>query len=91
MVSEQLPPLDTLFVDSSVPTSSPCEYLDARELPPPEPLKKTLERVEALDDTVLVQLNDRAPQHLYPRLSDRDYEYETVSAGEVVVTAIWKK
>lgn len=91
MGTEQLPPLDELFVDSSVPTDSPCEYLDARELPPPQPLQNTLERLEALDGTVLVQLNDRAPQHLYPLLADRNYQYETVSAGEIVVTAIWEE
>ncbi|MEF8801132.1 MAG: DUF2249 domain-containing protein [Halolamina sp.] len=91
MVTDQLPPLEELFVDSTVPTDCRCEYLDARELPPPEPLQNTLERLEALDGSVLVQLNDRAPQHLYPRLTDRNYQYETVNAGDVVVTAIWNE
>ncbi|MFB6121393.1 MAG: DUF2249 domain-containing protein [Halobacteriaceae archaeon] len=66
--------------------------LDVRELPPPEPLAETLERVEEMDPgTVLVQLNDRAPQHLYPKLIDRGYEYETVETADAVVTAIWER
>lgn len=68
----------------------PRETIDARELPPPQPLQKTLERLPTLDsDTVLVQLNDRAPQHLYPKLTDRGYAYETVDAEDCVVTVIW--
>ena len=67
------------------------EYLDARELPPPKPLRETLERLEALEDeTVLVQFNDRVPQHLYPRLTDRGYTFETLN-DDVVVTAIWRE
>jgi hypothetical protein len=39
-------------------------------------------------DTVLVQVNDRTPQHLFPLLEDRGYGY--ASAGEEpVYTAIW--
>jgi uncharacterized protein (DUF2249 family) len=65
--------------------------LDVRELPPPQPLQTTLERLSELDDdTVLVQLNDRAPQHLYPKLDDRGYAYETVESDGAVVTAIWR-
>lgn len=39
---------------------------------------------------MLVQTNDRAPQHLYPRLEDRGYAYETVEADDDIVTAIWE-
>lgn len=61
-----------------------------RDLPPPHPLKDTLERLEETpDSTVLVQLNDRAPQHLYTRLEDRDYEYKTFE-DDCVVTVIWR-
>jgi uncharacterized protein (DUF2249 family) len=57
---------------------------DARDLPPPEPLKRTLERLAEMDDgLVLVQLNDRVPQHLYPKLTDRGYEYETTETDDV--------
>jgi len=67
----------------------PTERLDVRELGPPKPLQNTLERlVELDDDTTLVQVNDRAPQHLYPKLDDRGYEYETVEVEDAVVTVI---
>jgi uncharacterized protein (DUF2249 family) len=63
--------------------------LDVRELPPPKPLRRTLERLAELEDgTSLVQLNDRAPQHLYPKLEDRGYTYETDEEGDVVRTVI---
>lgn len=76
---------------TDAPTDRPRETIDARELPPPEPLRTTLERLADLDDgTVLVQLNDRRPQHLYPQLADRGYVYESVEDGDVVVTAIWR-
>jgi uncharacterized protein (DUF2249 family) len=75
---------------TDAPIDAPRETLDARELPPPQPLQKTLERLTELDDeAVLVQQNDRAPQHLFPKLDDRGYSYETVETGEAVVTAIW--
>lgn len=71
--------LADLLADTGVPTDRPWERLDTRDLPPPEPLTRTLERLEALDEgTVLVQLNDRTPQHLYPRLTERGYTFETV-------------
>jgi len=76
---------------TGAPTDRPRETLDARELPPPEPLAETLERLAAVaDDTVLVQVNDRAPQHLYPELEDRGYAFETVSADGATVTVVWR-
>lgn len=76
---------------TDAPTEHEVERIDTRELPPPHPLKDTLEHLEETpDSTVLVQLNDRAPQHLYPRLEDRGYEYETIE-NDSVVTVIWKK
>ncbi|QLD91295.1 DUF2249 domain-containing protein [Natronomonas salina] len=64
---------------------------DARELPPPEPLTQTLERLPELDaETVLVQLNDREPKLLYPKLDDRGYEYDTVEVDAGVVTVVWR-
>ncbi|MEF8787026.1 MAG: DUF2249 domain-containing protein [Haloarculaceae archaeon] len=75
-----------------VPADASTEQLDVRNLGPPKPLKNTLETLaELADDVVLVQLNDRAPQHLYPKLDDREYEYETAKTEDVVVTAIWKR
>ncbi|MDY7082274.1 MAG: DUF2249 domain-containing protein [Halobacteria archaeon] len=80
------------FVEKAgAPSEHETECLDACELPPPHPLKDTLERLAEIDDsTVLVQMNDRAPQHLYPKLEDRGYEYETFE-DECVVTVIWKR
>jgi hypothetical protein len=58
---------------------------------PPDPLVETLETLEFLDDgTVLVQHNDRAPRHRYPKLDDRSYEYRTAEAADGVETAIWR-
>lgn len=89
MATDQRPPVDELFAEGEVPTEPEWVTLDARVLPPPQPLQRTLERLAELDDEVLVQRNDRAPQHLYPRLTDRGYEYETVTDGDIVLTAIW--
>ncbi len=73
------------------PDDSPVRELDVASMAPPAPLVETLETLESLDDqTVLVQRNDRAPQHLYPKLDERGYEYRTVESDESVVTAIWR-
>ncbi|MES3516273.1 MAG: DUF2249 domain-containing protein [Natronomonas sp.] len=75
---------------SDAPGDRPTETLDARELPPPKPLKRTLETLAEADDAVvLIQLNDRHPQHLYPQLEDRGYQYESFE-DDAVVTVIWK-
>ncbi|WP_181692780.1 DUF2249 domain-containing protein [Natronomonas sp. LN261] len=77
---------------TDAPADSPHETLDARELPPPQPLKNTLEKLADIDDpVVLVQLNDRRPQHLYPRLDERGYRYETIDDDDVSVTVIWSE
>lgn len=77
---------------SPVAADRPRERLDVRALPPPEPLRRTLERLAELDDeVVLVQVNDRAPQHLYPMLEERGYAYETAETDDGVVTVIWRE
>jgi TusA-related sulfurtransferase len=77
---------------TDAPSDRPREDLDVRELGPPKPLTETLETLADLDpETVLVQANDRAPRHLYPKLADRSYEYETVTDDEVVLTTIWRE
>jgi len=74
-----------------VPGDAPCEHIDAADLPPPEPLTETLETLAELDDeTILVQSNDRAPKHLYPKLDERGYDYVTYDEGDATVTVIWK-
>jgi len=80
----------THLSETAVPLDRERELLDVREMGPPDPLVETLETLpELADDVVLVQVNDRAPQHLYPKLDDRGYEYATVEADEAVVTGIW--
>jgi uncharacterized protein (DUF2249 family) len=76
---------------TDAPTDRPRETLDARDLPPPQPLQTTLELLADLpSETVLVQRNDRAPQHLYPKLDDRGYQYETLERDGEVVTVVWE-
>lgn len=83
--------VERYLAETDGPTGCPCETLDASDLPPPQPLKKTLEQLAELDDdVVLVQINDRAPQHLYPKLADRGYNYDTMETIDEVVTVIWK-
>jgi uncharacterized protein (DUF2249 family) len=84
--------VNAILADTAAPSDRLRETLDARELPPPQPLKNTLELLADLDEeTLLVQRNDRAPQHLYPKLEDRGYEYETVDDGDEVVTVVWRE
>ncbi|MFC6954243.1 DUF2249 domain-containing protein [Halorubellus litoreus] len=91
MPTGEPPQVDGLLADTHVPADRDREYLDVRELPPPEPLTETLERLAALaDDATLVQANDRVPQHLFPKLDDRGFAYEHVEADDgTVYTAIW--
>lgn len=78
------------FSGADVPRDREVETLDVRRMGPPAPLKETLERLTDLDpDVVLLQRNDRAPQHLYPRLEERGYVYEMLDAEDEVLTAIW--
>lgn len=73
-----------------VPSSRTRSEIDVRNLGPPEPLQNTLETLESMDgDEMLVQINDRVPQHLFPMLEDRGYEYHS-SGEDPVYTAIWK-
>jgi len=76
---------------TDAPIDRPRRVLDVRAAGPPKPLSETLETLADLDDeVVLVQRNDRAPRHLYPKLGDRGYEHETVEDDEEVVTAVWR-
>jgi uncharacterized protein (DUF2249 family) len=81
-----------LVSETGAPDDAPTERLDVQSLGPPKPLKQTLERLADLDgDTVLVQCNDRAPQHLYPKLEDRGYDFESVDTEDATVTVIWRR
>ncbi|MFC7173742.1 DUF2249 domain-containing protein [Haloplanus litoreus] len=84
--------VESLLAETSAPPTDRHELLDVRDLPPPEPLKRTLETLAELgDDGVVVQVNDRVPQHLFPRLDDRGFAYDTVEREDRVVTAIWSE
>ncbi|KOX92050.1 hypothetical protein AMS69_16015 [Haloarcula rubripromontorii] len=81
-----------LVSETDAPDDAPTECLDVQSLGPPKPLKQTLELLADLDDdTVLVQFNDRAPQHLYPKLEDRGYDFESVETEDATVTVIWRR
>ncbi|MFD1571429.1 DUF2249 domain-containing protein [Halorubrum laminariae] len=84
---------------TDAPTDGEITHLDVRELGPPEPLRETLERVEALSEVdVLLQYNDRIPQFLFPRLDDRGFAHVGIETDDIddidetdaVVTAIWR-
>jgi TusA-related sulfurtransferase len=77
--------------ETDAPAGRSVEVLDARELPPPRPLRDTLERLAELEEeTVLVQVNDRVPRHLFPALAERGYAHDTVETETGVVTAVWR-
>ncbi|WP_248897063.1 DUF2249 domain-containing protein [Haloplanus halobius] len=82
--------VESILAETNAPTNASHEVLNVRDLPPPEPLKLTLETLaDADDDTVIVQVSDRVPQHLFPRLDDRGFTYDTIERDDRVVTAIW--
>lgn len=72
------------------PGDAPVVELDVGDLPPPEPMTETLERLREIPaDAVLLQRNDRAPEFLFSKLDDRGFRHETVETGDGVYTAIW--
>ncbi|WP_152041967.1 DUF2249 domain-containing protein [Salinigranum salinum] len=82
----RLPPA----LESTVPTDRAVVAVDVATAPPPEPLTRTLEALATLDDDeLLLQVNDREPTYLFPKLDDRGAAYATAERVETVVTAIW--
>ncbi|MEO8624786.1 MAG: DUF2249 domain-containing protein, partial [bacterium] len=67
--------------------------LDVRGLEPPEPLMRTLAALETLPDGhVLVQVNSRVPQLLFPMLAERGFACEVdESHADVVSVRIWHR
>jgi uncharacterized protein (DUF2249 family) len=77
--------------EAPVPTDREATVVDVATAPPPKPLTRTLRVLAELgDDEVLVQVNDREPVHLFPKLDDRGAAYATVEQESSVLTAIWK-
>lgn len=69
-------------------TDGDVVVLDVRGLEPPEPLSRTLEALERLPEHAsLLQINDRVPQFLLPRLAERGFTWQIlcVSPDEVRV------
>lgn len=66
--------------------------LDVRGLEPPEPLMRTLAALESLPPgKVLVQVNVRVPQLLFPMLAERGFACEVdESRAGVVLVRIWR-
>ena len=82
---------DGLLEHEGVPTGPGPVEVDVRELPPPEPLQETLGTLESMDTAgLLVQINDRQPQHLFPMLEERGFAYES-TGKDPAYTAIWEK
>ncbi|AUV83973.1 hypothetical protein C2R22_12215 [Salinigranum rubrum] len=77
--------------DDCVPTDREHTVVDVSAAPPPKPLTRTLRILADLDDDeILLQVNDREPTHLYPKLDERGAAYATVERGTSVLTAVWK-
>ncbi|MFB6081575.1 MAG: DUF2249 domain-containing protein [Halanaeroarchaeum sp.] len=82
---------DEITAVDGVPDDRTLVVVDVRELPPPEPLTETMEAVADLgDDELLVQVNDRVPQHLFPRLDEHGITYESVETDDGALTALWR-
>ena len=80
-------------VDSASVADDTTVVLDVRGLQPPEPLMRTLAALETLPEGhVLVQINSRVPQLLFPMLAEQGYacEVDESRAGEVLVR-IWRQ
>ncbi|HET7627153.1 MAG TPA: DUF2249 domain-containing protein [Bacillales bacterium] len=57
-----------------------ANVLDNRGLSPPQPMMRTLERLEQMESgETLVIINDRRPMFLYEELNEMGYEHETAA------------
>ena len=78
--------------DDPVPEDDePTLWLDVRGLQPPEPMLRTLTALETLPPGhVLVQVNSRVPQFLFPVLAERGFACEVdESRHDRVLVRIW--
>ncbi len=63
--------------------SAPQPFLDVRGLPPPEPMQRALEAVEALGaGESMVLLTDREPTLLHQELARRSHAYSCESSAD---------
>jgi TusA-related sulfurtransferase len=79
--------------DSASVADDTTVVLDVRGLQPPEPLMRTLAALETLPEGhVLVQINSRVPQLLFPMLAEQGYACEVdESRAEEVLVRIWRQ
>lgn len=73
---------------NSATGSTPPEIvvLDVRGLEPPEPMLRTLAALETLPvGRTLLQINERVPQFLLPKLEDLGFEHQVREQAEGVV------
>jgi TusA-related sulfurtransferase len=71
---------------------APTVWLDVRGSHPPEPMMRTLAALETLPPGhVLVQVNDRVPQLLFPLLAEGGFACEVdESAADRILVRIWR-
>lgn len=81
----------TYLSRTDAPNHLPCETVDVRDVPPERSRRRTLDQLADVDDTVVVQIDDRRPAELRSDLAERGYQWQSLDAGEHVVTVIWKQ
>lgn len=91
IITTFVPPEEGAALPSSSPAAAvhallfdgPEEFLDNRGLVPPEPMQRTLARLEELPaGTVLVIHNDRVPIFLLGQLDDDGYPFEILAQSD---------
>jgi len=80
----------TYLSQTDAPTHLPCETVDVRDHPPAQSRRTTLNQLVDVEDTVVVQIDERRPAELRSDLEERGYQWQSLDAGEYVVTVIWK-
>lgn len=67
--------------------------LDNRGLNPPEPMIRTLQKLEEMADGDTLEIhNDRQPMFLYPELDERGFTYQAVEQtdGSYIISIVKK-
>ncbi|MFQ5537551.1 MAG: DUF2249 domain-containing protein [Gemmatimonadota bacterium] len=74
------------------PEPGDIHVLDVRGLEPPEPMVRTLEFLEGMEeDHTLVQLNSRVPRFLLPELEGRGFQYAVRQEEDGLVRVIIRR
>lgn len=89
--AEATPPQRSSPTTASTPGAPSAEeegviVLDVRGMEPPEPMVRTLAALEELPPgNVLLQINERIPKFLLPKLHDLGFTYEIRKQGDTLV------